>query len=324
MPQGFIWGRFNNTANASIRYGHVKPEGETLGTLVILGGFREPAEKYFEVIRENVGQGFEVFTMDWRGQGGSDHYLPDEPMKSHHLGYDEQIATLHQFMQTIVVRDLSKPLVMVAHSMGAHIGLRYLNEHAGVFDAAILTAPMLNIGTDRKPPKPFVRLLSTLAVAAGCGTRYVPGGGPWSAAHESINMATKTSDAERGQVQNRAYLENPQLQMGDPTYGWVYHTFRSIKILNRTDYLKSINTPILMQISGDEHIVDRKAAERASRLLPQCKRVDFPTAKHEIWMERDELRTPWLQEINACFDGCIRGKALAAGQQETITEIENT
>lgn len=47
-PEGFHWGTFQNAKGAEIRYGHVAPEGEIRGTMVILGGFNESIEKYFE------------------------------------------------------------------------------------------------------------------------------------------------------------------------------------------------------------------------------------------------------------------------------------
>ena len=46
-----------------------------------------------------------------------------------------QIDTLHHFTQHIVQKNNAGPLFLMAHSMGAHLGLRYLNEHAGVFDS---------------------------------------------------------------------------------------------------------------------------------------------------------------------------------------------
>ncbi len=100
-PDGLTWGTFKNNAGADIRYSHTLPVGEPKGAIVIVGGFREPSEKYFEVAREKLAEGFEVYTMDWRGAGGSARYLAD-PMKSHSNGFDEQIDTLHTFTQDVI------------------------------------------------------------------------------------------------------------------------------------------------------------------------------------------------------------------------------
>jgi len=55
-PSGFIWGTFKDAGGAKIRYGALQPPstfgGEPKGTIVLTPGFREPIEKYFEVVRD--------------------------------------------------------------------------------------------------------------------------------------------------------------------------------------------------------------------------------------------------------------------------------
>ena len=93
-PEGFAFGAFTNAKGARIRWGHVAP-AHPRGTIVRLCGFREPIEKYFETMHEELAQGFAVYAMDWRGQGGSARYL-ENPMKAHTEGYGEQLGTLQQ------------------------------------------------------------------------------------------------------------------------------------------------------------------------------------------------------------------------------------
>lgn len=293
-PAGFQWGHFKNAKGADIRYGHMKAEGESKGTVVIGPGFRENIEKYFEVVRDMTSRGFDVYAIDWRGQGGSEHYIKGS-QKAHHEGYAEQIDTLHQFMDTIVSPAAKKPLVLMAHSMGAHIGLRYLNEHDGVFDSAILTAPMLDIVTTGVPKK-LARQMAKFAKAGNYLEKYIPGGTDW--AEEAFKDNKKTSDPERFAAAEETVRDNDSLKIGDATYGWVYHTFSSIDTLNDEDYLKAIKTPILMEVSGDEKIVDRAAQDRAVTLLPNVRKVEIAAAKHEIWMERDALRNQWLEKVD--------------------------
>ncbi len=296
QPAGFVWDSFKNVAGADIRTGHVEPEGEVRGTVMILTGFRESAEKYFEVVNDMLERGYAVWIMDWRGQGGSDRYISGAPQKSHHEGYDERVADLRQFAG-IVAAQAKKPLFLMAHSMGAHIGLRYMKEYDSVFDAALLTAPMFDIVT-QSFPKPLARQMAKFAKAGNYLEKYVPGGSDWKEDKERAKSDFKTSDPDRFEISMQLLLQNPDLQMGDPTYGWIYHTFQSIDIMNPEDYLKAIKTPILMQISGDDRVVSIGAQERACRLLPDCKRVDIPGAKHEIWMERDAFRDVWLQKMD--------------------------
>lgn len=307
-PVGFVWDSFKNAKGADIRTGHVAPEGEVKGTVVILTGFRESIEKYFEVANDMLERGYAVWMMDWRGQGGSERYLKSGPQKAHHQGYDEQIADLDQFAK-IVAAQAQKPLLLMAHSMGAHISLRYMKECDCVFDAALLTAPMFDIVTQGFP-RPLARQMAKFAKAGNYLEKYVPGGSDWSEEKDRAKSDVKTSDPKRFEISLRQQLQNPALQIGDPTYGWIYHTFQSIDVLNQEDYLKSIKIPVLMQVSGEDKVVSIAAQERACRLLPDCKRVDIPGAKHEIWMERDALRDVWLQQVDVFLGEQQRAAAL--------------
>ncbi len=292
-PDGFQWGGFTDTGGARIRFGTLHPE-TSRGTIVIASGFRECIEKYFEVMRDMTERGFSVWMMDWHGQGGSERYL-ENPQKMHSLGYAEHIETLHQFTRDIVKRS-SGPFVILAHSMGAHISLRLMKEHQGVFDAAVLGSPMCDVITPGLF-RPIAQALASLARMAGCLEKYVPGGHDWNVNDAEFHRNKLTSDPERFSVVPEIFSQKPELRMGSPTYGWAWHTFRSIKVLNARDYLASITTPVLLGIAGDDDVVDIKASARACGILPNCMRVDVSEARHEIWMERNALREVWLEKV---------------------------
>jgi lysophospholipase len=131
--------------------------------------------------------------------------------------------------------------------------------------------------------------------------KYIPKGHDWSREKDAGEAAFNklTSDPERFSVLAEIYDRNPDMKMGDPTYGFILSTFDSVKILNDEGYLRSIKTPVLMGIAGDEQVVVIGAEQRAAELMPHCRRVDLPTAKHEIWMEDDKLRKDiWLAEVD--------------------------
>jgi len=306
-PAGFQWGTFKDAQGASIRHGALMPAGAVKGTVVIATGFRECIEKYFEVIRDYAARGFAVHIMDWRGQGGSDRYLKENPQKMYSEGYGEHIATLHQFATTIVQKSPG-PLILSAHSMGAHIGLRYLREHDGVFDSAILTAPMVDVMTSGVP-KPLARQMARFAKAGGILKKYTPGGVDWYEGYDVFQGNAKTSDPARFGVLPDIFGQKPELRMGDTTYGWAYHTFQSIDILRDESYLRAIRTPILLQVSGKDTVVDNAATDRACKFLPNCTRVDVAEAKHEIWMERDALRNPWLARVTQFLEARVNPPA---------------
>lgn len=330
-PADLKWGRLTTTQGAKVRFAFSPlPDGKTpKGHIVMLPGFKEPIEKYFEAMRDLHARGYAVWMMDWRGQGGSDRYLSTHPHKAHHNGYEEQIETLHQFITQHVLpgKPADMPLHMIGHSMGGHLALRYLHDHnqtddqgnKGPIVSALLTAPMLDISTGAVP-KPLARQMVKFAKASGALDKFIPGGAGWRLADPSLGehapnakgkkiqipssldlnplTSNLTSDLNRIGVIAVWFTRLPELAVGDPTYGWLYHTLNSIDLLNQESYLKAIKTPILMQISGEDRVVMKIASLRAAGLMPNCTRIDIDEARHEIWMERDVLRQRWLAAMD--------------------------
>lgn len=293
-PQGLAWGHFKNPQGADIRYAHVAPAGEVKGRVVLLPGFRESIEKYFEAARDMLARGFEVYLMDWRGQGGSQRYFDgDKAQRAHSNGYDEQIETLHYFTQNIVKPDDSRQTVVMAHSMGSHIALRYLAEHPGFFDAAALTTPMFNINAGM--PESAARVVAKLAKQED----YVPGGHDWDVNDHVFEGNDKTNDADRFYDWVNLLEHRPDLQLGNPTYGWVRQTYKSIDKLNDEKYLQSISTPVLMCSAGQDKVVLNKDFDRAAKVMPNVRTVHFDKAQHEVWHETDAVRASWLKSIDA-------------------------
>ncbi|HVZ28370.1 MAG TPA: alpha/beta hydrolase, partial [Rhizomicrobium sp.] len=133
------------------------------GVCVVLNGQTEFIEKYFEVIDELRGRGFAVAALDWRGQGGSSRLLPEHPLRVHIRDFEEYDRDLGAFMDRIVAPLLAKGQrpIALAHSMGGHILLNYMQGRPDAFAAAALCAPMLMFST-RGQPRWLVRVITGL------------------------------------------------------------------------------------------------------------------------------------------------------------------
>lgn len=319
-PADFIWGSLQNDDGAKIRYGRLKPTGEPKGTMVMVPGFREPIEKYFETMRDMTARGYDVFIMDWRGQGGSERYLPNEPQKPFSLGFDRDIRDLHKFINDIVKPADDQKIVLCAHSMGGHLGLRYAKEHPDTFDCMITTAPMFEIETSVFP-RPVAKRMVQFAKTGRILEKFMPGGSEWQPGKKKYADNHLCSDPLRWQAQEAAMEQKPELRVGDATYGWLYHAFASIEILNKEDYLKEIKIPVLMATPQADVIVDIKAQVRASGIMPDCTRVDLPGAKHEVWMEKDEHRNVWLKAVDD-FLGRHMGLARTAENDNAAKKVK--
>ena len=299
QPEGWQWGRFTNAENAAIRFGYLQADNPR-AVAVIVTGFREFGEKYFEVVRDLHERDFDVWQMDWRGQGGSDHYLPDT-QKVWYQGYDQDAEDLQQFATEIVIPRDSAPMFVVAHSMGGHITLRHLHTYPETFSFAIITAPMLGIHTGRVP-KWLVNVLAwggSLVAAEA----HIVGESAWKyKPNFAVEDSYKSTDPVRYRVQQDYEQLNPTLRLGGATYGWFRNASQENAELNNKSYLRGIENSILMTSSGNDQIVLSDKVDRACSLMTACELYRIADAKHEIWMEHNNFRDPWWTRVDAFIE----------------------
>lgn len=301
QPPGWTWDTFENATGARLRYGYTEPAGRNRARIVLLTGFREFGEKYFETINDLLAREYAVWQLDWYGQGGSDRHFANH-QKIGAASVAGAAADLRVFVQSVLPDDPATPLVMVAHSTGGLIVLRYLHDHPAVVEAAVLSAPLFAPHTGALPGW-LVRGVSRLGVIAGCGSSYIPGARDWRQGTFGIVGSSRTShDPERGALQDLWMEANPKLRMGGLTVGWLDMAFRLTAESMRPSYLSEVSTPILIGSAGRDRLVRSDAHRRAAGLLPRAEFVWFPEAKHELFMETDVIRDRWLAEIDRFLD----------------------
>ncbi|OQY12940.1 MAG: hypothetical protein B6I30_03840, partial [Desulfobacteraceae bacterium 4572_187] len=160
--------------NQFIRYGiWYSHKANKRGSVILLNGRREFMEKYAETIRELNQRGFDVYSLDWRGQGLSSRMLANRH-KGFIKNYNNYLNDLNLFVSKIVQPDAANPLVILAHSMGGHIALRFIHEHPEIADKVVLVSPMIDILTWPLPGW-LVRLITRVAIKAGLDHAYVIG-----------------------------------------------------------------------------------------------------------------------------------------------------
>jgi len=260
------------------------------GGVLLLGGRAEFIEKYHQTIGELLGRGFDVFTFDWPGQGGSSRLLAD-PQKGHIGNFADYLAALDRFIADVVTR--RGPLYGLAHSMGAHCLLRYLHDRPGVIERVVCCATLagLHLGAAQ-------RLLCHLAVRAGLGKRYAPGQHPFNEADRRFANNRLTGDRARFD-EYLAWLEcKPGLQLGGVTWGWLDAALRSMALINAPGYAEAVETGVLMVRAGADRVVSRSAQARLAARLPRAKMITLDGARHEILRETDDLRAAFWRAFD--------------------------
>jgi len=293
-PANFAWGLFTAPDGSALRWGHLAA-AVPRAHCVLVGGFTEFVEKYFETIGDLVASGLSVWCLDWYGQGGSQRpaMLPNRPRARH---FDRDADDLTAFTDAILPTRGKR--ILIAHSMGGAIALLCLREHPDLFDAAVLSAPMLGLATGGIPAA-TARLIARTATLSGLGNLFVPGARQWhSSVRHSPASSRTSSDPERCRV-HQVWLEaRPDLVVEGPTYSWLDAAFRVAESIQRDDFLAAIATPILIGSAGIEMFVDRQAHRRAAACLPDCTLVELPRSKHEPFLETDAVRDRWLAAID--------------------------
>lgn len=288
---------FSPEKGVTIRHG-LWPCGheKIAGTVVLLTGRREFMEKYAETTTELGQRGFDVFSMDWRGQGLSQRLLPN-PHKGHINDYRHYLNDLTYFIDHLVKPRAVHPVIVLAHSMGAHIALRYLHEDTLFVDRAILTSPMIDILSPVFSRATLSRLIG-MANKIGLAQIYAAGNGNYRPSGQKFEANRLTSDLQRYRREQQLIRENPGLALGGVTYGWLEATFKSIDILMQPGFASEIKTPMLVLSAEKEQIVSNKAQELICTRIPGCRFTSIPGSRHEILNESDAIREVFWREFD--------------------------
>lgn len=265
--------------------------------IVVLPGLSEFGEKYIETARFFHEQGYGFYVIDWAYQGRSSRFKNNHH-KRHSDGYESDISDLNYLIKNIIPSD--KPLHLLAHSMGGNIGLRYILKHPNIIKSASFSAPMLGIKDLKYTGWLIKPILGTLCFLSN---KYIPGGKDWhEAARKSNGEDIFSHDPIRDQIHNKWCLTNPELQIGNPTFKWIYESLKSISLLKKKETLKKITTPILLSIAEKEVLVDNDSIKKAAEYLPNAQCSLLKKARHEILMETDDIRNEFLDKTLNLFN----------------------
>lgn len=303
QPENWRWHSFKNPQGRTLRFGTVAPKDRPPEAIVIgLQGLSEFTEKYFETARTLLDHNLGFWMMDWQGQGKSDRPLKN-PHKRHSNSFDDDVDDLHYFLMEYVKHaavhtDVGRiPLVMLGHSMGANIGLRFLDRYPNIFTAAAFSAPLVNINALKNLPS-WLRFGATRAMREFLNHTYVFGGGNW---HPEIRgehgRALLSSDPVRNRVQDEWCLHDPALQVGGVTFGWVAAAETSCARLQKSKTLRTLDIPFLFGLAENEHLVDNEATRRLAKTIKNARLLDLRESRHEILMERDGIRNAFFEAL---------------------------
>ena len=262
------------------------------GSLIFAGGRGDFIEKYLEPLGHWHGRGWNVTSLDWRGQGGSRGSIVGGHLES----FDPLVADGAALIRRWLDRHPG-PHVALAHSMGGHLLLRIIAEHRPPLAAAVLVAPMIRINA-RPIPHTVGRRISALLARLGLGRRqawkdnerpHLPG---------ANRQAYLTTCADRYADELWWTEREPGYALGPPTWGWLDAAYRSIDGLT-LERMTEVKLPILILGTERDRLVSPNAIRRAAQALPKAELHMYPEAAHELLRESDPVRLDALAAIDA-------------------------
>lgn len=261
-------------------------------SILVLNGRIESIEKYRELFYELYKQGYNVYSYDHRGQGLSSR-LTDDPQIGYVDWFDDYADDVQCMVRHFGFDDQSN-VALLAHSMGSAVALRYLQSHHSCFNALILASPMLGFNMPWHL-RPFAILHTQILSGFSAIPRYVKGYGQYTDKPFTNNPLSHCETRYRWYRQ--LYQQHPELQLGGPSYRWVWQSLMAVKQC----YLmtRQIQLPVLILQAGKDEIVSNAAQHRFFRKLQRTNaQVTLTTidgAHHELFFEIDAYRDQALR-----------------------------
>ena len=274
------------------------------GSLLFMPGRGDIYEKYLETLHGFWEDGWNVTACDWRGQGGSGRFS-DQPHVGHVDDFSIWIADLAAFWKQWTVQTPG-PHILMGHSMGGHLVLRALAEHAVDPDGAILSAPMLGLRAGGVPSAighAYARLMARIGdpKRAAWKVSEKPGS-PASMRHKLLTHDKTRYDDEPGW-----WALRPELEMGPASWGWVERAMASTRMLERPGVLETVTTPMLILATTADQLVDTKRIVADARRLKHAELALYgEEAAHELLREADPVRDKVIAAIGRFLERFIK------------------
>ncbi len=282
-------GSFTGKAGISIYYKIFKQTGIEKAAILISSGRTEAAIKYKELIFDLYNNGYSIYIHDHRGQGLSGR-MTEDPEMGFIDDFQFYIDDMKYFYDNYLVKNKTKKIFLLTHSMGGAIGMTYLEQYPNDFNAAAFSSPMLGL----KPPTcAAVKLLIRKE------PKYALGETKYNDDKISFDKNHLTGSEIRYNRMIEAFNKVPKAKLGGATYQWVHKSCKQFEhIFNN---IENIKTPFILLSAQNDKIVDvyahKKFIKKAQDLNKECKAYIVENAKHELFIEKDEQRIESLNEI---------------------------
>ena len=266
------------------------------GSIIILHGFTESAEKFREVAFYFRKAGYSVYALDLRGHGKS-HHDSDNPLRVDIDTFDTYADDLHSFIETVVKPAAKgKNINIYSHSLGSTVALLYMMNHPYAVAKAVLSSPMIcgNMGM----PTAIAGTVAKLLCKAGGKNIPAPGRCVFDE-NQTVDNSDATSKARFDYYHSKRKAE-PLYQTSGPSFSWVKASLEARdKILNRDNIRALVSKILIFKPETDRQLLGEYTDKFAEMAGVKIKNVK--NSRHEIFMSGDETLKWYIEEILEFF-----------------------
>ena len=266
------------------------------GSIVILHGFTESAEKFRETAYYFRKAGYSVFAPDLRGHGKS-HHDSDNPLRVDIDSFDSYAQDLNIFINKIV-RPLSKNknIYIYSHSLGSTVALLYMMKYPVAVTKAVLSSPMIcgNMGMPTAVAGTVAKALCTL------GGKKI--GAPGRCVFDR-NQTWENSDATskaRFDYYHKKRVSEALYQTSGPSFSWVSASLRARDYILNDSNIKNLRGEMLIFKPQEDRQLLGEYTDRFAHKA-NIKIKDVKNSRHEIFMSGDVTLKWYMEEILEFF-----------------------
>ncbi len=266
-------GEFAGSDGVKIFYRHYPAESER-ARLVIAHGLGEHSSRYGNVIERMLPMGISVWVPDHRGHGQS------EGTRGHVLNFMQYLTDLRAMIE--LARDGMAgdcKCFLLGHSMGGLIAIHYAQRFPELIDGVLASSPALGMVIEVPAAKKILGLFMSYF---------------WP----SLTMGNDLDASKISHDQDvvRAYQNDPLVHDRVSTRFFT-ELMAAMKSVNQQ--ASSLQVPILMQVAGDDHLVNARTAGQFFEKLevPDKTLYVYEGLYHEIYNELEAQRKPVLKDL---------------------------
>ena len=262
------------------------------GSILLLHGFTESAEKFREMSYYFRKAGYSVYALDLRGHGKS-HHDSDNPLRVDIESFDLYAEDINILMETIIApASKGREIYIYSHSLGSTAALLYMMKYPYAVTKAVLSSPMIcgNMGM----PVAVAGTVAKLLCKAGGKTIPAPGRCVFDETQTADN-SDATSKARFEYYHNKRKAES-LYQTSGPSFGWVKASLGARdKIMSESNIALLRAKMLIFKPEADRQLLGEYTDKFVK--MAKIKIKDVKNSRHEIFMSGDDTLKWYVEEI---------------------------